>query len=126
MAYQTAPGTTATSCNQLVPIPCLPDERESRFGAAVPAQPPPSTMCRPWEASPPLPAALALLRLKPPVTAQMGSRARQLQPVGAHLQALQPVGGDGAPVADMAAVLENETRRLIGWLPTLAARPKGV
>ena len=32
----------------------------------------------------------------------MGSRARQLQPVGAHLQqALQPVGGDGAPVADM-------------------------
>ena len=31
----------------------------------------------------------------------MGSRARQLQPVGAHLQALQSVGGDGAPVADM-------------------------
>ena len=32
----------------------------------------------------------------------MGSRARQLQPVGAHLQqALQLVGGDGAPVADM-------------------------
>jgi hypothetical protein len=58
------------------------------------------------EASPPLPAALALLRLKLnsslclPVTApQMGSRrAPHLQPVGAHLQ---PVGGDGAPVADM-------------------------
>ena len=63
-------------------------------------------MCRPREASPPLPAALALLRLKLnsslclPVTApQMGSRrAPHLQPVGAHLQ---PVGGDGAPVADM-------------------------
>ena len=25
----------ATSCNQLVPTPCLTDERESRFGAAV-------------------------------------------------------------------------------------------
>ena len=35
VAYQTAPATTATSCNQLVPIPCLTDERESRFGAAV-------------------------------------------------------------------------------------------
>ena len=57
------------------------------------------------EASPPLPAALALLRLKLnslclPVTApQMGSRrAPHLQPVAARLQ---PVGGDGAPVADM-------------------------
>ena len=55
------------------------------------------------EASSPLPAALALLRLKLnsslclPVTApKMGSRrAPHLQPVGAHLQ---PVGGDGAPV----------------------------
>ena len=35
VAYQTAPATTATSCNQLVPTPCLTDERESRFGAAV-------------------------------------------------------------------------------------------
>ena len=61
-------------------------------------------MCRPREASPPLPAALALLLLstfKAASHCAMGSRARQLQPVGAHLQALQPVGGDGAPVADM-------------------------
>ena len=35
VAYQTGPATTATSCNQLVPNPCLTDERESRFGAAV-------------------------------------------------------------------------------------------
>ena len=35
VAYQAAPATTATSCNQLVPTPCLTDERESRFGAAV-------------------------------------------------------------------------------------------
>ena len=56
-------------------------------------------MCRPREASPPLPAALALLRLKPTVTSrrsEMGTRARQLQ----------PVGGDGAPVADMLLVDE--------------------
>ena len=25
VAYQTAPATTATTCNQLVPVPCLPD-----------------------------------------------------------------------------------------------------
>ena len=31
VAYQTAPATTATSCNQLVPVPCLTDERKSRF-----------------------------------------------------------------------------------------------
>ena len=35
VAYQAAPATTATSCNQLVPVPCLTDERKSRFGAAV-------------------------------------------------------------------------------------------
>ena len=35
VTYQTVPATTATSCNQLVPTPCLTDERESRFGAAV-------------------------------------------------------------------------------------------
>ena len=34
VAYQTAPVTRATSCNQLVPILCLTDDRESRFGAA--------------------------------------------------------------------------------------------
>ena len=26
VAYQTAPGTRATSCNQLVPVPCLPGD----------------------------------------------------------------------------------------------------
>ena len=35
VAYQTAPVTTATSCNQLVPVPCPTDKRESRFSVAV-------------------------------------------------------------------------------------------
>ena len=30
VAYQTAPVTRATSCNQLVPVPCPTDEREGR------------------------------------------------------------------------------------------------
>ena len=44
VAYQTAPATTATSCNQLVPVPCLTDERESRFGAEAALQGPKTTV----------------------------------------------------------------------------------
>ena len=44
VAYQTAPATTATSCNQLVPTPCLTDERESRFGAEAALQGPKTTV----------------------------------------------------------------------------------
>ena len=40
VAYQTAPATRATSCNQLLPVPCLTDERESRFGAEAALQGP--------------------------------------------------------------------------------------
>ena len=40
VAYQTAPATGATSCNQLVLVPCLTDERESRFGAEAAVQGP--------------------------------------------------------------------------------------
>ena len=35
VACQTAPATTATSCNQLVSVPHLTDNLESRFNAAV-------------------------------------------------------------------------------------------
>ena len=53
VAYQTAPVTPATIFNQLVPVPCLTDERESRFGAAVhggqnPPKTPESSAPRPY------------------------------------------------------------------------------
>ena len=40
VAYQTAPATRATSRNQLVLVPCLTDEPESRFGAEAAVQGP--------------------------------------------------------------------------------------
>ena len=46
-AYQTAPATRATSCNQLVLVPCLTDEPESRFGAEAAVQGPKADQKRP-------------------------------------------------------------------------------
>ena len=44
VAYQTAPATRATSFDQLMPVPCLTDERESRFGAEAPPHGPKTTV----------------------------------------------------------------------------------
>ena len=44
VACQAAPATRATSCNQMLPVPCLTDERESRFGAEAALQGPKTTV----------------------------------------------------------------------------------